>query len=459
MSAPVAHLELCAPPTLWPYQAASIEALRRSYGTGHRAPLFVLPTGGGKTLVFAHITAGARVKVRSVLIVVHRRELARQASNKLHWAGVPHGIIGASVQPLGRRLDKIGSFDLIVLDEAHHARAETWRTLLEAQPSARRLGVTATPARLDGRGLGIAAGRPFDDLVLGLTTAELIGGGFLCRTHCFAPSHRPDLGRVRVIGGDYVREDLAGVVNTAAITGDAVEQYRRRADHAPGLAFCTTVAHAESVAGAFRDGGYRAAHVDGETPKFERDALIAGLAAGGVEVLTSCSLIEEGLDVHTVGAVILLRPPKSLVLHRQQLGRSMRTADGKVALIVNDHVGNCLVHGLPEDEPGWSLNGGEKAKVDAPVWTCRDWGGINPIAARVCECGYELPPPQRRPPPQHASGELAEITAERLAAVRWMSYREVVAGDLSEIELQAFARARGYKAGWVQHRLREQAAS
>lgn len=463
-----------APLILRPYQTACIDKLRASYATGHHAPLFALPTGAGKTVVFSHIVQGASRKQRRALVAVHRRELIRQASAKLDWAGAPHGIIAAgfpsdadlpvqvgSIQTLARRLATLPPFDLIILDEAHHARAETWQALIEAQPQAKLLGVTATPARLDGKGLGVHAGGCFDDLVLGPTTAELIDGAYLCQVRCFAPAQRLDLRSVRVVGGDYVREDLADVVNTASICGDAVEQYRRRADHAPALAFCTTIAHAESVAQAFREAGYRAARVDGTMSKPERDSLIDGLGNGTIEVLTSCALIDEGLDVPAVGAVILLRPTKSLVLHRQQIGRGMRPAEGKGALIVNDHVGNCLVHGLPATEPVWSLAGVEKPTRDVPVWTCRECRAINPTNTRVCDCGYRLPPPlpQRRIPLRHAPGDLAELTIERLAAVKRMSYREVVSCRLSEAELREYARSRGYHPHWVKHRLREQALS
>jgi superfamily II DNA or RNA helicase len=346
------------------YQTHQIEVLRASFAAGHRSPLAVAPTGSGKTVMFAAIVAGATRKQRRTLIVVHRRELIRQASAKLAWAGVEHSVIAAgfdpmpgalvqvaSIQTIARRLDELPAFDLIVFDEAHHTRADSWQRLIKSQPPAKILGFTATPARLDGQGLGTAHGGPFDDLVLGPSTAELIADRYLAPVRCFAPAQRLDLSRVRVIAGDYVRDEAAAAVNTATITGNAVDEYRRRCDHTPAIGFCCTVAHAEAVAQAFRAHGYRAAHVSGETPKDERDGLIAGLGTGQVEVLTSCALIDEGLDVPSVGAVILLRPTKSLVLHRQQIGRGMRPAAGKDALIVLDHVGNVLAHGLPEQEP------------------------------------------------------------------------------------------------------------
>jgi DNA repair protein RadD len=454
------------PPELRPYQAVCVAELRGSYVRGRRAPLLALATAGGKTVIFSAVTHGARAKGRRVGVVVHRRELVRQACAKLDWAGVPHGVIAAGFEAKPDELVQVGSvqtllrrdlpvFDLLVLDEAHHARAETWQRLLARFPSAKLLGVTATPARLDGKGLGVAAGGPFDDLVQGPPVADLIRDGYLSPVRVFVPERRLDLRHVHVVAGDYVASELAEVVNTAAITGDAVQDYKRRADHQPAIAFCVTVKHAEQVAQAFRLAGYRAACVHSGTPTAERDALIAGLGTGAIEVLTNCALVDEGLDVPAVGAVILLRPTKSLVLHRQQIGRGMRPAAGKVDLVVNDHAGNCLVHGLPTAEPAWSLDGVPKAKGAAPVWTCPECGEVHLLSVRVCACGYALPAP-RRSAPTVTPGELVELTSERLARARGMSYRTMLRSRLSEAELRAFAKTRGYKPGWVLHRLREQ---
>ena len=190
--------------------------------------------------------------------------------------------------------------------------------------------------------------------------------------------------------------------------------YARRADHQPAIAFCATVAHGEFIAGQFRRGGYRSHCVHGGLPKAARDDLIAALDTGGVEILTSCDLISEGLDVPSVACIIALRPTKSLVLHRQQIGRGMRPAPGKAALIVNDHVGNCLVHGLPEIEPLWSLAGVDKGA--APVWLCPECGCVNPLAQTCCEeCGYERPGAEgggRRRAPPGAPGTLQETSVK-----------------------------------------------
>jgi superfamily II DNA or RNA helicase len=257
---------------------------------------------------------------------------------------------------------------------------------------------------------------------MGPSTKELIDGGYLSPVRCFVPPQRIDRARLRTVAGDYVRDQLASVMDHAVITGDAIVHYRRQADHQPAIAFCSRVDHAEHVAQAFRAAGYRSHCVHGGTRKDERDALIAGLGNGAVEVLTSADLISEGLDVPVVGAVILLRPTKSLVLHRQQIGRGMRPAPGKVALIVNDHVGNCLTHGLPEIEPVWSLDGVEKPAGEAPVWECPECGCLNPLNSRVCEaCGYERPAPERGTR-ETIPGELTELTAEQWAQIAGRPY-------------------------------------
>jgi superfamily II DNA or RNA helicase len=252
---PTSILQPTAAIELRGYQADLIEKIRASFAAGHRAPLAVAPTGSGKTVIFAAIAAGANRKRRHTLVVEHRRELIRQACAKLAWAGVPHGVIAAgfdpspdelmqvcSIQTVVRRLGDLPAFDLIIIDEAHHAVAETYRALIAAQPQARVLGFTATPARLDGRGLGIAHGGPFDDLVLGSTTSELIDAGWLASVRCFAPTDSPDLSGVRVVGGDFAPEAAAEVLNKPRITGNAVDEYRQRADHQRALVYCCTAA-------------------------------------------------------------------------------------------------------------------------------------------------------------------------------------------------------------------------
>ncbi len=456
------------------YQLRAINGVRDAFRSGARAPLLVLPTGGGKTVVFSAIAAAAVARGRRVLVLAHRRELVRQAGAKLGAAGVAHGVIApgfeptgyavqvGSVQTLARRLGKpqYARFDLIVADEAHHAVAGQWAAILAAHPEARLLGVTATPERLDGKGLGIEAGGPFDAMVEGPSVAELVAGGFLVPTRVFAPSGAPDLSGVATRGGDYEVGALAQVMGNRHLIGDAVAHYARLAPGLPAVAFCVSVQHAEDVAAAFRDGGWRAKAVNGDTPTADRDAALAGLATGDVQVLCTCDLISEGLDVPAIGAAVLLRPTKSLGLYVQQVGRGMRPAPGKDALVVLDHAGNTLRHGLPADARTWRLGGrARRFSGTAPVRECPQCNAVHGAAAPACpECGHEYRKTERDL--ATVEGELHEIAAAKAVAMRaqrlrMLPLRRLLEDARTEADLREIAAARGYKAGWVYHVLRD----
>ena len=275
-------------------------------------------------------------------------------------------------------------------------------------------------------------------MVIAATIKELVPK-YLSPSRLFIADREADLREVHVRGGDYVPTELAHAMSEAKITGDAVEQYRQHADHRPTIAFCVTVQHAKEVAEQFREAGYRSQCVHGGTPKKERDALIGGLRTGEIEVLTSCDLISEGLDVPVVGAVILLRPTKSLGLFMQACGRGMRPATGKTDLVVLDHVGNIKRHGPPDMDRIWSLKGEEKPEKSAPEVMGEAWGGG----------------------PRHwttQQGSLIEVSASRAELIRQMPYRQFINGIWSEPELRVYAKARGYKPGWVWHRMRDQNA-
>lgn len=454
------------------YQARAVDGVRDAFRSGARAPLLVAPTGAGKTVMFSYITHGTAARGKRAMILVHRRELIRQASAKLDAAGVAHGIVApghtptrdlvqvASVQTIARRLGdpRYPAPDLIVCDEAHHAIAGQWAQVVAAYPAARILGVTATPQRLDGRGLGIEAGGCFDALVMGPTMGDLMAAGYLTPCRIFAPAEAPDLSGVRIKGGDYDTRGLEGAMSGARVVGNAVEHYARHAPGLPAILFSPSVAHAEATAAAFRAAGWRAVAASGATPTPERDAAIAGLGTGAVQVLCSCDLISEGLDVPAVGAVILLRPTKSLGLYLQQVGRGLRPAPGKTHLLVLDHAGNTLAHGLPEAEREWTLAGKAKKRGEQPPPTrqCPACFAVHAPAAACPECGHAYAAKPREI--ETVDGTLAEIDGERLAALRAAPLRQLLATAGSRAELQEIAKAKGYSPGWVWHVMRERAA-
>jgi len=448
--------------TLRDYQERAVEGVRQAFRSGSRAPLMVAPTGAGKTVIFGFIAGQTAARGKRVLILAHRRELIRQASSKLRETGIAHGIIApgftpsrdlvqvASIQTLGRRIDRVTPPDLIVIDEAHHAVAGQWAAVVAAFPAARILGVTATPERLDGRGLGIQAGGCFDSLVMGPAVRDLIDGGFLSPTRVFAPADAPDLAGIRTVAGDYAQADLGEAMQRPKIVGDAIAHYVKHAASMPAILFSPSVAHAETMAAALRDAGWRAVAASGKTNPAERDAAIAGLATGAVQVLCSCDIVSEGLDVPAVGCVILMRPSKSLGLYLQQVGRGLRPAAGKTHLIVLDHAGNSLTHGMIEQPREWSLAGRPKRDPADAARQCPTCYAVHRPASVCPECGHSYATAADavdRAGPEQVDGELAEVVASPWAS---RPLRDVLRNARDE-DLPAIALARGYKSGWSRH--------
>lgn len=425
---------------LRPYQAAAVDGLRQLYAAGNTAPLFVLPTGGGKTYVFCHIAQNITKRRKRAIILVHRQELLMQASRSLRSIGVTHGLIApgfrdtrdpimvGSVQTLRMRLKKMTpeqiaafyDFDLVILDEAHHAAAGSWKYIIDHLSTSKLLGVTATPCRTDGKGLGKNAGGVFDAMIEGPTIRELIDLGYLVPPVVYAPPSQIDLSGVRMRGGDYNAKQLTGAVDKPKITGSAVAHYARLCPFKPAIAFCASVEHAQHVAAEFRAAGFVAHSIDGTMADGERRSLIAGLGNGSIHVLTSCDLISEGTDIPVVEAAILLRPTQSLGLYLQQVGRALRTAPGKTRALVLDHVGNCLIHGLPDEEREWSLDGVTKKKRgpnDAESMRqcpeCFAWHRVSPVCT---ECGHVYEAQERKI--EVVAGELRELTPEEIERIR-----------------------------------------
>jgi DNA repair protein RadD len=444
---------------LRPYQADAVAQLRAAYSSGKRAPLFVLPTGGGKTFVFSFVANNATARGKRVCILVHRQELLLQASRSLTAIGVKHGLIApghvqnqeavqvASVQTLGRRIARQRfNFDLVIIDEAHHAVAGTWKRLIEAMPAARILGVTATPVRSDGKGLSDV----FDHLVFGPSVESLIDMGFLVRPVVYAPPTALDMSGVRVRGGDFDQRDVADRMDKPTITGDAVKHYTRLCPGKPAIAFCASVAHAQHVAEQFKASGYSARSVDGTMLDSERRQAIADLGNGRLQVLTSCDIVSEGTDVPVVEAAILLRPTQSTGLYLQQVGRALRPAPGKDRAIILDHVGNCLRHGLPDDHREWSLDGAPRSarsksddEPDVTVKQCEKCFAVFKPSLVCPQCGHVHAAKAREI--RETEGELQEVDP---ALLRAQQKREV--GQARTLEaLIEVAKRRGYKIGWA----------
>lgn len=452
------------PTLLRPYQAELVAAIRSAMRR-HQRVLAVLPTGGGKTVVFSHIAARAAERGKRVMLLAHRIELIEQISAALAREGVEHGTIAPGhprtdhpaqigmVQSVGRRLADLDAPDLLVVDEAHHATAGSYCNITEAWPAAFILGVSATPRRTDGSGLSDT----FDVLVEGPSLRELIAAHHLADFRLFAPPSRVDMGGVRVRGGDYERAAMAEVVDRRAVIGDVIEHYAQHLGGKPAVAFCATVAHAEHVAQQFNEAGWRAASVDGTTdPAIRRDR-IAAIGDGRLQILTSCDLISEGVDVPAVSGALLLRPTKSLILYLQQIGRVLRAAPGKRYAIVLDHVANSLRHGLPDAPRRWMLDAAkQRAPGEAPVKVCPACSAVIPAALGTCtECGAELDGGGGRRTPDEVAGALAEVARPDYDRLRDAPLERLVEEATSLSDMHRIAAARGFKSGWAWFRWQE----
>lgn len=335
----------------------------------------------------------------------------------------------------------------IVVHNCHHAVSESYARIIKRWDKSRFLGVTATPERLDGRGLG----EYFTSLVLGPSVAWLIEQGFLARPVYYAPARQLDFAGIRKIAGDYSKSDTAEIVDKPAITGDIVEHYQRLCPGRTGVVFCINLEHAENLAQAFCAAGIPAARIDGKLSDTERKKRVVDLASGALSVLTSCELISEGFDLPAVGAAVLARPTASLSLHLQQIGRALRPAPGKADAIILDHVGNCLSHGLAEEPREWSLEGGSsKRRTKENVLETRQCEKCYAIfwGLKCPQCGTERESKAREI--EQREGELERLSMEEMVDRKAKRREEGTAGSLEA--LIALEKSRGYKRGWAMHR-------
>lgn len=328
----------------------------------------VLPTGGGKTSVFCHLAASISAPA---VILVHRRELATQASNRLREFGVDFGFIMAgetakpyarvqvaSVQTLVRR--KAPPAGLVIVDEAHLSTAESYAKILECYPHARILGVTATPWRLSGKPL---AGL-YDASIVVATPAELRDQGYLAPYVGFSYK-APDLSGVDKVGDDY-NQGQAGAA-MSAIVPNVVEQWKAHASHLSTVVFAVTVEHSQKLTAEFRAAGVRAEHLDGSTPLEARRAILARVDRGETRVLCNVGVAVEGLDIPRLKCCVLARPTLSLARAVQMMGRVRRPWNGETARI-HDHAFVISQHGLPDADRDYSLT--VKSEKPPSLTTC-----------------------------------------------------------------------------------------
>lgn len=437
------------------YQQRALDECREAYRQRQRAVLLCIPTGGGKTVTASTVVHGASNKGNVTWWLTHRRELITQASQTFYQLGIPHGTIQsghvsnpnacvqvASVQSIVRKLDDLPAPDLLVFDETHHLGSASWQAIFDRFPRARVLGLTATPWRLDGAGLG----RWFERMVLGPSTAELIEQGSLSKYRLFAPS-QPDLAGVETSMGDFKQSALSKAMDKPQLVGDAIGHYQRLCHGKRAVAFAAGVENSKNIAAQFCAAGVSALHVDGSMSVEQRDRAVDSFKRGETLVLSNADLFGEGFDVPAIEAAILLRPTKSLSLHLQQVGRALRPSPGKDEAIILDHAGNSLIHGLPDDDREWNLEDREKrsrkAPAEVPVRQCESCFFVYRPAPKCPQCGAVVEVKTREL--EVVEGSLQEVDRTLIQRQRKMEERDCHTLD----DWRRLADERGYKPGWA----------
>jgi superfamily II DNA or RNA helicase len=381
---------------LRPYQREALDAIHAAEAKGIQRPLLVAPTGAGKTVMFSHAIAerGGRA-----LVLAHREELLAQAANKIHSIIPGHEIgivkasanqrgadvVVASIQTLARphRLEALldnpvnraSPFRTVIVDEAHHATAESYRYVLTglgcmgptghedlAPPNGPLcVGFTATAGRADDRGLGYV----WEEIVYQRGIIQMIAEGYLVDVSAVQVGTDLDLSKVKTRRGDYTEASLGEAIEASNAINEAAAAYVEYAEDRKGLAFTPTVATSLELTAALNQWGIRAEHVDGKTPKEERAAILKRLHTGETQVVSNCMVLTEGFDEPTVSAILNLRPTKSESLFVQMVGRALRKHPDKIDALVVDVAGSsdlglstvATLAGLPPTsiKPGESL--------------------------------------------------------------------------------------------------------
>ncbi len=435
------------------YQSDILDAVRRSFATGHRRPLVVLSPGGGKTVMFASMAQSSQAKGKTIWFCVHRIELLEQTVETFDRYGIPCNTIHIGmIMTMANHPERYPQPDFIIFDEAHFSMAATWRKITDRFPDAYLVGLTGSPARLDGRPLGAI----YDDMVMGITTQELIDQSYLAPYRYFAPAVT-DLSSLKRHGSDFDMDQATAMLSERAVFGDVIKHWREYADGLQTICYCSSIKHSTAMAEEFQAAGINAVHFDGTTPDAERRDIVKRFRHGEIKILCNVDLVSCGFDVPDCWCCVLLRPTMSVALFIQQSMRALRPQPNKTAIIL-DHVNNYQRHGLPDDDREWSLTSTIKPR--------KEYGEDGLLKIRQCPKCYHTY--KSGPPVCPNCGYKTEMTREEIKNVRDIKLAEIKqrrietarenVTDSTELdecrtlaEIQAYAKRRGYKNGWAWH--------
>ena len=429
------------------YQQDLYNKTQSAFRQGNKRVLVTVGCGAGKSYIFAKMAENTK---GSVLVLTHRRELLDQTGGLFR----EHGI-DARVEMILTEANRLGQYErpsLIITDEAHLSRSNSWMKVLDYY-NTHTVGFTATPVRLDGKPLGDI----YDSLVTGVSVKWLIENERLAPYEYYAPTVVEADG-LRVQAGDYVIKDMEQLMSDRAIYSDVLKSWERLAKGQKTIAYCVSVKHAEETAAMFREAGYPAVEIDGGTPPKRRAQIMEDFRNGKIMVLCNVGIISEGVSIDDVTCCLLLRPTESHALYWQQGMRAMRYQPGKVATII-DCVGNYSRNPLFDADVEWSLSQPLRKKPrinevgDFSIRTCPRCFKVFKTASLCPYCGCEYPLHPREIKARQDI-ELARITAEEAEeAERKRKLARMEQGKAKTFpELLAIGRERGYKnpAAWAQ---------
>src|SRR5690625_4352587 len=427
------------------YQQNLVDKARQSYVDGYVSPCIVAPCGSGKSMVISEIARMTTLGGNRVLFLVHRRELVDQIRETFINNNVDMQLVELGmVQTIVRRLDKTNKPDLIITDENHHSLAASYRKIYDHFSDVLKLGFTATPIRLNGSGLG-----DINDVLIEEVSAKwLIENNYLSPYKYYAPklidTESLKLNNMREFSSTSINDTMS----ENKIYGDVIKHYQELANNQQAIVYSHSVEASEEVAAEFNDAGYSAAHIDGKTPKVERDEIINKFRDMEIQILTNVDIIGEGFDVPDCSVVIMLRPTQSLSLYIQQSMRGMRYRPNKTSIII-DHVDNVRRHGLPDMDRTWSLEGKKKTSKESEVSIkeCLNCFAVYTPEYLVCPfCGHKPEIEEIADYEVDETAELEEVTEKDIV----LDFREPA--DCNNMaELAELGKARGYKPGWAFH--------
>ncbi len=398
-----------------------------------RTNLVVSPTGSGKTAIATHMMKSANAKDKKVIFTVPRRNLMEQTSNTFEKYGVSHSFIAAgksfnpyansyigTIDSMARRIKNLPFANLLVVDETHFGDTALGEIIKHYENmGAWVLGLSASPWRLNGRGLGVY----YKNMILGKSTKWLIENKRLSDYKYFCGKTKPDLSGLRVAGGDYIQHEMQDFMeHQGAIIGDCVSDYQKRCMGNIHIVRCASIKHSQMVAASFNAAGIPAAHVDGKTDEGELKRIFRAFAMRQIKVVTFCDLIGFGFDLAQIAQMDVciesqsdLKPSKSLAAQLQYWGRALRYKD-KPAIIC-DHVNNYVEHGFPDDERAWTLADRVQTKISSderalPAKQCEQCFFTHRPAPKCPECGFVYPIKSREI--DEIDGELVELDRSKM---------------------------------------------